>query len=91
MVETNSGGVSDAPSGGGEGKSALRSGNGGGDISGSDSANNTVGSVNESAPTSSSSQDGGEDTGSGWEGEPAPPSPAPSYSTSTSESGEEVP
>ena len=49
-----------------------------------------MGSVNESTPTSSSSQASGEDTDSGREGESAPPSPAPSYSISTSDSGEEA-
>ena len=88
MVETNPGGVSDAPSGGREGNSSLRSSNGGGGSDGSDSANNTVGSGNESEPTSPSSPDGGEGTGDGREGESAPPSRAPSYSTSTSDSGE---
>ena len=53
-------------------------------------ANNIVGSGNESVPTSTSSQDGGEGTGGGREGESAPPSHAPSYSTSTSDSGEGV-
>ena len=90
VVETNSGRVSNAQSRGGECSSTLRSSNGGGGRSGSDSANNTVGSGNESAPTSPSSQDGGEGTGGGREGESAPPSHAPSYSTSTSDSGEGV-
>ena len=90
VVETNSGRVSNAPSRGEEGNSSLRSRTGGDGRSGSDSANNTVGSCNESAPTSSSSQDGGEGTGGGREGESAPPSHAPSYSTSTSDSGEGV-
>ena len=59
--------------------------------SGSDSTNNTVGSGNESAPTLPYSQDGGESTGGGREGESAPPSHAPTYSTSTSsDSGEGV-
>ena len=49
-----------------------------------------MGSGNESAPTSPSSQDGGEGTGGRREGESAPPSHAPSYSTSTSDSGEGV-
>ena len=90
MVETTSGGISDAPSGGGEGDSFLRSSNGGGGSGGSDSVNNTVRSGNESAPTSISSQDGGEDTGGGREGNTALPSPAPSSSTYTSDSGEGV-
>ena len=90
VVETNSGRVSNAPSRGGEGNSSLRSRTGGDGRSGSDSANNTVGSGNESAPTSPSSQDGGEGTGGGREGESASPSHAPSYSTSTSDSGEGV-
>ena len=90
MVETNSGRVSNAPSRGGEGKSSLRSRTGGGGRSGSDSASNTVGSGNESAPTSTSSQDGGEGIGGGREGESAPPSHAPSYSTCTRDSGEGV-
>ena len=90
MVETNSGRVSNAPFGDGEGSSSLRSRTGGGGRSGSNSANNTVGSGNESAPTSSSPQDGGEGTGDGREGESAPPSHATSYSTSTSHSGEGV-
>ena len=90
VVETNSVGVSDAPSGGGEGNSSLRSSNGGSCSSGNDSANNTVGRGNESAPTSPSSQDGGEGTRGGREGEAAPPPHAPSYSTSTSDSGERV-
>ena len=47
-----------------------------------------MGSGNESAPTSPSSQDGGEGTGGGREGKSAPPSHAPS--TSTSNSGERV-
>ena len=90
VVDTNDGRVSNAPSRGGEGNSSLRSRTGGDGRSGSDSANNTVGSGNESAPTSPSSQDGGEGTGGGREGESAPPSHAPSYSTSTSNSGEGV-
>ena len=90
VVETNSGRVSNAPSRGGEGNSSLRSRTGGDGRSGSDSANNTVGSGNESAPTSPSSQDGGEGTGGGREGESAPPSHAPFYFTSTSDSGEGV-
>ena len=89
-VETTSGGVSDAPSGDGEGDSSLRSSNGGGGSGGSDSTNNTVGGGHESAPTSPSYQDGGEGTSGGREGESAPPPPAPSYSTSTSDSGEGV-
>ena len=88
VVETNFGRVSNAPSRGGEGNSSLRSRTGGGGRSGSDSANNIVGSGNESAPTSPSSQDGGEGTVDGNEGESAPPSQAPS--TSTSDSGERV-
>ena len=90
VVETNSGRVSNAPFRGGEGNSYLRSRTGGGGRSGSDSTNNTVGSGNESASTSPSSQDGGEGTGGGQEGESAPPSHAPSYSTSTPYSGEGV-
>ena len=90
VVETNSGWVSNAPSRVGEGNSSLRSRTGGGGRSDSDSANNTVGSGNESAPTSQSSQDGREGTGGGRERESAPPSHAPSYSTSTSDSGEGV-
>ena len=90
VVETNSGRVSNAPSKGGEGNSLLRSSKGGGGRGGSDSANNPVGSGNESAPTSLSSQDGGEGTGGGREGKSAPPSHPPSYSTSTSDSGEGV-
>ena len=77
-VENYSGRVSNAPSRGGEGNSSLGSRTGGGGRSGSDSANNIVGSGNESAPTSPSSQDGGEGTGDGREGESAPPSQAPS-------------
>ena len=87
MVGNNSGRVSNAPSRGGEGNSSLCSRTGGGGRSGSDSANNTVGSGNESALTLPSSQDGGESTGGGREGESAPPSHAPSYSTSASDSG----
>ena len=68
MVETKSGSVSNAPSRGGEGSSSLRSRTGGGGRSGCDSANNTVGSGNESALTSSSSQDGGEGTDGDREG-----------------------
>ena len=68
----------------------MRSRTGAGCRSGSDSANNTVGSGNESAPTSTSSQDGGEGTGGGREGESAPPSHESSYSTSTPDSGEGV-
>ena len=90
VVETNSGRVSNAPSRGGEGNSSLRFRTGGSCRSGSDSANNTVGSGNESAPTSTFSQDGGEGTGGGREGESAPPSHAPSYSTSTPDGGEGV-
>ena len=75
---------------GGEGNSSLRSRTGGGGRSGSDSANNAVGSGNESAPTSTPSQDGGKGTGGGREGESAPPSHAPSYSTSTPDNGEGV-
>ena len=52
--------------------------------------NNTVGSGNESRPTSSSSHESGEGTGGGREGESALPPPAPPYSTSTSDSGEGV-
>ena len=88
MVGNNSGRVSNAPSRGGEGNSSLCSRTGGGGRSGSDSANNTVGSGNESALTLPSSQDGGESTGGGREGESAPPSHALSYSTSASDSGE---
>ena len=90
MVKTNSGRVSDAPSGGGEGNASLRSSNGGGDGGVSDSANNIVGSGNESATTLPSSQDGGGGTGGGREDETAPPPHAPTYSTSTSNSGEGV-
>ena len=90
VVETNSGRVSNAPSKGGEGNSSLRSRTGGGIRSGNDSANNAVGSGNEFAPTSPSTQDGGESTGGGGKGETAPPSHAPSYSASTSDSGEGV-
>ena len=78
------------PAAGRETRLFLRSGTGGGSRSGSDSANNTVGSGNESAPKPTSSQDGGEGTGGGREGESAPPSHAPSYSTSTPDSGEGV-
>ena len=74
VVETNPGGVSDAPSEGREGNSSLRSSNGGGGRGGSDSGNNTVGNRNESTPTSPSSPDGGEGTGGGREGESAPSS-----------------
>ena len=88
VVETNSGRVSNAPSRGGEGNSSLRSRTGGGGRSGSDSANNIVGSGNKFAPTSTSSQDGGEDISGDREGEPS--SLAPSYSTSTPDSGEGV-
>ena len=90
VVETNSGRVPNAPSRGGEGNSSLRSRTGGGGRSGSDSTNNTVGRGNEFAPTSSSSQGGGEGTGGGREGESASPSRAPSYSKSTLDSGEGV-
>ena len=90
VVATNSGRVSSAPSRGGEGNLSLRSRTGGGGRSGSDSASNTVGSGNESAPTSTSSQDGGESAGGGRKGESAPPSHAPSYFTSTPDSGEGV-
>ena len=69
MVETNSGRVSNAPSRDGEGNSSLRSRTGGGGRSGSDSANNTMGSGNKSALTSPPSQDGGRGTGGGREGE----------------------
>ena len=89
VVETNSDGVSDAPSGCEVGNS-LRSSNRGDGSGGNDSTNNTVGSGNESALTSPSLQDGGEGTGGGREGESAPPSPAPSSFTSTSDSGEGV-
>ena len=68
----------------------LRSSNGGDGSGGSDSVNKTMGSDNESAPTSPFSQDGRESTGVGREGESAPPSPTPSYSSSTSESWEGV-
>ena len=87
VVEIASGGVSDAPSGSGEGESSLRSSNGGG---GSDSANNIVGSANESAPTSPSLKDGREGTGGVREGESAPSSPAPFYSRSASNGRERV-
>ena len=90
VLETNSGRVFNAPSRGGEGNSSLRSRTGGGDRSGSDSANIIVRNGNKSAPTSTSSQDGGEDTGGGREGELAPLSDALSYSTSTTDSGEGV-
>ena len=90
VVGTNSSRVFKAPSRDGEGNSSLRSRTGGGGRSGSDSVNNTVGTGNESAPTSPSSQDDGDGTGGGREDESAPPSQAPSYSTSTSDSGEEV-
>ena len=90
VVNTNSDKVSNPPSRDGKGSSSLRSSNGGGDRSGSDSANNTVGSGNESTPTSPSSQDGGEGTGGSREGDSAPPSHSASYSTSTSDSGEGV-
>ena len=88
VVKTNSSGISNAPSGGGEGNSSLRSSNAGGGNGSSDSANSTVGSGNESAPTSKSLQGGGEGTGGGREGESVPPSHAPSYSTFSSDSGE---
>ena len=90
VVKTNSGGISNAPSGGGEGNSSLRSSNAGGGSGGSDFANSTVGSGNESAPTSQSSQGGGEGSGGGREGESVPPSHAPSYSTFSSDRGEGV-
>ena len=90
VIETNSGRVSNALSRGGEGNSSLRSRTGEGSRSGSDSTNNTVESGNESAPTSPSSQDGGEGTGGGRKGDSAPPSHAPSYSTSTPDSGKGV-
>ena len=57
VVEINSGRVSSAPSRDGVGNSSLRSRTGGGGRSGSDFENNTVGSGNESAPTSPSLQD----------------------------------
>ena len=90
VIENNSGRVSNAPSRGGEGNLSLSSRTGGGGRSGSDSTNNTVGSGNETASTSQFSQDGGEGTGNGWEGESVPPSHAPSYSISTPDSGEGV-
>ena len=90
VVETNSDRVSDAPSWSGEGNSSLCSRTGGGGRSGSDSANNTLGSGNESASTLSSSQDGEEGTGGSREGKLAPPSHAPSYSTFTSDVWEGV-
>ena len=90
VAKINSGRFSHAPSRGREGNSYLRSRTGGNGRSGSDSANNIVGSGSESTPTSTSSQDGGEGTGGGREGDSAPPSHAPSYSTSTSDSGEGV-
>ena len=90
VVETNSDRVSNALSRDGKGNSSLRSRIGGGGRSGSDSVNNTMGSGNETAPTSPSLQDGGEGTGDGREGESASPSHAPFYSTSTSDSGEGV-
>ena len=65
VVENISGRVSNAPFRDGEGNSSLRSRTGGGDRSGSVSANNTVGSGNESAPKPPSWQDGGEGTGDG--------------------------
>ena len=49
-----------------------------------------MGSGNESAPTSTSSQNGGEGTGGGREGESVPPSHAPSYFTSTPDSEEGI-
>ena len=90
VIETDSGRVSNAPFTSEEGNSSLRSKTGGGGRSGSDSANNTVGSGNESAPTIPSSQDGGESNGGGRDGESAPPSHAPSFSTSTPDSEEGV-
>ena len=90
VVETNSGRVSDAPSGGGEGNASLRSSKGGGGRGGSDSTNNTMGSGNESALTSPSLQDSGEGTDGGRDGESAPPSHVFFYSTSTSNNGEGV-
>ena len=90
VVETNSGRAFNAPSRGGEGDLTLRSRTGGGGRSGSDSANNTTGSGNESAPTSTSSQESGKGIGGDREGESAPPSLAPSYSTSNPDSGEGV-
>ena len=89
-VKTASGGVSDAPSRDGEGDSSLSSSNGGGGSGGSDFAYNIARSCKESAPTSPSSQDGGESTGGGREGESAPQSPVLFYSTSTSDSGQGV-
>ena len=65
VVEVNSDGAFDAPSGGGEGDSSLHSSNGGGGSGGSDFANITVRVGNESALTSPSSPDGGESTGGG--------------------------
>ena len=88
MVETASGGESDPLSRCGEGDLLLRSGNRGGGSGGSDSANNIVCSGNESAQTPPYSQDCGEGTGGGREGDSAPLSPAPSYSISTSDSEE---
>ena len=90
VVETNSGRVSNAPSRGEEGNSPLHSRTGEGGRSGSDYTNNTVGSGNEFASTSPSSQAGGEGTVGGRESESAPPSHAPSYSISTPDSGEGV-
>ena len=90
VVEVNSDRVFEAPPGGGEGDSSLHSSNGGGGSGGSDFANITVGSGNESAPTSPSSPDGGEGTGGGWKGESGPPPPTSSYSTPTSDSEEGV-
>ena len=91
VVETNSGGVFNAPSGGGEeSDSSLCSSDGGGGSGGNDSTNNTVGSGNESTPTPPYLRDGGEGTGGGQEGESARLSPALSYFTSTSDSGEGV-
>ena len=90
MAESASSGVFDAPFGGGEGGSSLRSSNGGDGSGGSDSSNNTVRGGNKSAPTLPSSQDGGEGTGGGREGESVTPSLAPSYSTTTSDCGGRV-
>ena len=87
LVETNSGRVSDAPFKDGEGNASLRSSNGGG---GSDSTNKTVGSGHESAPALLFSQDGGEGTDGGRDGESAPPSLALFYFSPTSDSGEGV-
>ena len=90
LVETNSDRVSNALSRGEEDNSSLHSRTGECGRSGSDSANNTVGSSNESTPISPSSPDGGEGTGGGREGESAPPSHAPSHSTSTPDKGEGI-